>query len=134
MPEMPKQVVQPLVAAPKLAPVPMPSPQEVGILPVAKAASGQAVRIPSPEEVGVAPPVKQASAKTDWNAAHERLERLGAISLQTIRLDDSRYRVTFMLRTNQPDRVQHVEAVAATEHEALAVALARAENWANRSN
>jgi hypothetical protein len=131
MPEAPRQVVQPVVAAPKLMTVPTPAPEEVGIIPVAKAAPAKDVRIPSPQEVGVAAPARSASAKVDWNVTRDRLERLGAISVQTIRLEEGRHRVTFLLRTNQPDRVQHIEATAGTEAEAVAVALERAEQWAS---
>jgi hypothetical protein len=88
--------------------------------------------LPSPEELGVAPRSAlpaAAVAKVDWNATHDSLQRLGGTGFQLAQLADGRYRVGFVLRTNQADEVHHIEATAATQADAVASALARAEQW-----
>ena len=119
MAETPKVVSPPLIPTPKLSPVSMPSPDEVGVVPP----GAKSVAMPSPPA-----PDKSAVARVDWNATRERLDRLGAIGLQTAQLSDGRHRVAFVLRTRQADQVQRVEATAATEVEAVALALERAES------
>jgi len=84
--------------------------------------------LPSPESLGLAP---KAPAKVDWNATLERLDRLGRIGHQVVQLDDGRCRVLLVMRTRQADQVQRIEATAASEAEAVGLALARAEEWAN---
>jgi hypothetical protein len=123
MQDPPKMVNPPLISAPKLTPVSMPSPEEIGVVPVK-------VALPSAEELGVVPPGKTATTKIDWNETRNRLARLGAIGWQSMQLNDGRHRVAFVLRTKQVDQVQHIEATAATEAEAVTAALARAEEWA----
>jgi len=125
MADPPRQVIQRLADGPKLLPVSMPAPEEVGVVLPSKD-----VRIPSPEEVGVASPNKGAAAKVDWNQTRDRLGRLGLIKLETVHQEDSRHRVVLVLRTRQADQVQNIEATAATEAEAVALALERAEQWA----
>jgi hypothetical protein len=122
MPDTPK-VVGPAL---KLTQVSMPSPDEVGVVPPA----AKGIAMPSPGDIGVVPPAKTAAAKVDWNETRSRLDRLGAIGLQTIQMNDGRHRIAFVLRTRQADQVQHVEATAATEAEAVALALERAEQCA----
>jgi hypothetical protein len=124
MPEPSEALVKPVAAATKLAPLTLPSPEELGL-----ATTVKGIVLPPPEEMGVAPTPKAVPARIDWNATRERLDRLGHIGSESIQLSDGRYRVAFVLRTNQPNRVQHIEATAATEAEAVAVALARAEQW-----
>jgi hypothetical protein len=114
MPDTPK-VVSPAL---KLTAVSMPSPDEVGVVPP----GAKSIAMPSPAELGVAPP-----GKVDWNETHSRLDRLGAFGLQMVQLNDGRHRVAFVLRTAKADQVQHVEVTAATEAEAVALALERAE-------
>jgi hypothetical protein len=115
-----QQPVQPILARgmrgddPPVAPV-RPQTNNVKAAPLA---------LPSPEELGVAP------AKVDWNATHDRLQRLGGTGFQLAQLADGRHRVGFVLRTNQPDQVQHIEATASTQAEAVTAALAKAEQWA----
>jgi hypothetical protein len=123
MAETPKVVSPPLIPTPKLNPVSMPSPDEVGVVPP----GAKSVAMPSLGAVGMPQPAKAGGSKVDWNETRERLDRLGAIGLQTAKLADGRHRVAFVLRTRQADQVQHVEATAATEAEAVALALDRAE-------
>ena len=90
--------------------------------------------LPSPEELGVAPQSNPISnVRIDWNVMHDRLQRLGGMGWQTGELPDGRFRAAFVLRTNQPDHVHHVEATAQTEAEAVGAALASAEQWATSS-
>jgi hypothetical protein len=85
--------------------------------------------LPSPEEAGVAAP--RWAAKVDWNAIRDRLQQLGGVGLQLAQLSDGSYRVAFEMRTTQANYFHHIEATAATEHEAVSVALWRAEQWAS---
>jgi hypothetical protein len=66
----------------------------------------------------------------DWNALHGRLRRLGAVGLQICKLPEGGSRVTFVLPTADPDRTRNIQATAATDAEAVALALASAEHWA----
>jgi hypothetical protein len=118
MADTPKLVAEPLVPTPRLTPVSLPPPEAVGVAPV------RTVSLPSPEDVGVG-----AAAKIDWNDAHTRLERLGNIGMTTGQTTDGRHRVSLVLRTSRTDSVQRIEAVASTEAEAVALALAKAEEW-----
>lgn len=83
--------------------------------------------MPSPEQLGVAP--ARTDAVFDWTTAHRRLDLLGASSYRE-RLAQGGYRFTCLLPTTQADRVHRVEAVAATEEEAVRLALQKAEEWA----
>jgi len=85
------------------------------------------VRMPSPEDLGLTP---RSTAQIDWNAAHERFQRMGGVGMNVAQTQDGRVRVALVLKTNQVDEVHHVEAVAATEAEAVNGALANAEEWA----
>jgi hypothetical protein len=128
-----QQPVQPIVARgmrPDDPPVPQVRPMTNNI------AKPGPLTLPSPEELGVAPrPPTQTTpaAKVDWNAAHDSLQRLGGTGFQLAQLADGRYRVGFVLRTDQADQVHHIEATAATQADAVASALARAEQWAGSS-
>ena len=86
--------------------------------------------IPSPEELGVlaAKPVV-AGVELDWAAVHRRLQELGADFLRQ-KLPEGGYRFTCLMPTNQPNRLHRVEAEAATEAEAVQLALNQANKWA----
>ncbi|HYV34285.1 MAG TPA: hypothetical protein VE988_01190 [Gemmataceae bacterium] len=100
-------------------------------VPVVESVKMAPVRLPSPEELGVGLKAPAPAASVDWNTAHARLQQLGGIGLQSTHLPDGRVRVAFLLRTNQVNQVHHVEATASTEAEAVAVALSEAEKWAS---
>jgi hypothetical protein len=118
MADTPKQVAEPLVPTPRLTPVSVPPPEAVGVAPV------RTVSIPTPEQLGVV-----STAKVDWNETLSRLERLGKIGMTVGQTTDGQHRVSLVLQTNRADAVQRIEAVAGTEAEAVALALARAEEW-----
>ena len=86
--------------------------------------------LPAPEELGIdsAP----ASVATDWAAVHRRLDELGATCFHLDKVADGGYRVTCLLPTGQPSRTHRVEAQAASEATALALALERVETWVKR--
>jgi len=96
--------------------------------PVPIAPRPSALRLPAPEELGVATaqwtPTTVPATPLDWNATHAQLNRLGAVSVQLVRLPCGRYRFTFVLPTADPQRSRHVEATGATETEAVHAALA----------
>ncbi len=86
--------------------------------------------IPSPQQLGIAPAGGSTTAAVDWNAARHRLDRLGAVYFHVEKLDAGGYRFTCLLPTAQRGHTHRVETVAATEAEAVHLALARAEAWA----
>lgn len=91
------------------------------------------IAMPSPEQLGVAPAQADAGG-FDWSGAHRRLDLLGAVACQRERLAQGGYRFTCVLPTTQADRTHRVEAVAASEEEAVRLALQRAEAWAAGAN
>jgi hypothetical protein len=97
------------------------------------------INLPSPEELGItarqpAPPRPTATppAPVDWNTVHTRLEKLGALRFQKDVLPAGGVRVTLILPTANPAMGQPVEAIAASEAVAIALALDRAEAWQKR--
>lgn len=86
--------------------------------------------IPSPKQLGITPANTSAAAAVDWNATRRRLDRLGAVYFHLERLDAGGYRFTCLLPTSQRGRTHRVETVAATEADAIHLALAKAEEWA----
>lgn len=84
--------------------------------------------IPSPEELGIA----RASideAQPDWAAFHRQLDTLGARSFHVEKLPQGGYQFSCLLPTSQADRCHRVEATAATEAQAIRMALQEAEQW-----
>jgi hypothetical protein len=86
--------------------------------------------MPSPEQLGVVRAKPAAGDGVDWTAARRRLERLGATCFHLEKLAPNGYRFTCLLPTAQTGRAHHVEAVAATEAEAVRLALEKSEEWA----
>jgi hypothetical protein len=86
------------------------------------------LNMPSPEQLGVA--TARPAGDIDWDATHRRLDRLGALCFHREKLDRGGYRFTCLLPTSQADRTHRVEVVAATEAEAVRLALEKAEEWA----
>jgi hypothetical protein len=113
----PATAPRPVVARAKGPDEPLPSPTPARLT------------MPSPEQLGVARP-KPAADGVDWTATRQRLDRLGATCFHLERLSPQAYRFTCLLPTTQPGRTHHVEAVAATEAEAVRLTLAKSEEWA----
>lgn len=86
-----------------------------------------ALTLPPPEQLGIG--AKAPAAEIDMNVVHRRLRELGSQSYQLQRTPEG-YRFTCLLPTAHPDRTQRIEAQGATEAEAVRLALARAEQWA----
>ncbi len=85
--------------------------------------------MPSPDVLGVAA-APARSAETDWAATRRRLQELGAVAFQVLEQPDG-WRFVCRLRTAEPGRLHRIEAgPAATEAEAVALALAEADRWA----
>ena len=87
--------------------------------------------LPSPEALGIragsaAAPVPPT---IDWNAAHARLQRLGALGFHMVHLPQGSVRVTFLL-PEDVSRAHQIEVVAETETAAVTAALDSAEAWA----
>ena len=82
--------------------------------------------LPPPEQLGIG--AASAPADIDWNAIHGQLRRVGATVYRSQQTAHG-YCFTCLLPTADPSRNQRIEATAATEAEAIRLALARAEQW-----
>lgn len=89
-----------------------------------------ALSIPSPEDLGVGDRRPAADRGDDWAALHGRLGRLGATCLHVEKLPDGGSRFVCLLPTDRPTRSHRVEVRAATEREAMRLAVEKAEEWA----
>jgi hypothetical protein len=90
--------------------------------------------LPAPEALGIpraaaSPATAVVVASVDWNATHERLQKLGVLSVHVDRLSTGAHRVTFLLPTESAARTRHIESTAATEAAAVQLALEKAENF-----
>ncbi len=65
----------------------------------------------------------------DWNQVRSRLRAMKAVGFHVAQLNDGSSRVTFMLPSQRPQQMHHVEATSPTEAEAVALALQEAEKW-----
>jgi hypothetical protein len=83
--------------------------------------------LPAPEQLGIRTAV--APPETDWNAVHRRLHELGSTAFQSRQTADG-FVISFLLPTAEAGRNQRIEAQAATEAEAIRLALSRADDWA----
>jgi hypothetical protein len=86
--------------------------------------------MPSPQQLGVGT-ARLASVEGHWNATRARLQALGAVSFQADQLADGAWRFSCLLPTTQAGQTHRIEAQAATETEAVRIALERAEQWRN---
>ena len=88
--------------------------------------------LPSPEQLGVgqarAAAPAPAAPLTDWNEIHSRLRRVGAVGFHLDQLSQGQWRATFLLPTGPANQARHIEAIAASESEAVFAALQRAES------
>jgi hypothetical protein len=87
------------------------------------------VKLPTPEELGVG---ARSAEQSDWTPGYRRLCDLGATSFQFTRLPQGGCRVSCVLPTAQPDRNHRIDAEAATEFEAIRLAVGAAEEWVTR--
>jgi hypothetical protein len=87
--------------------------------------------MPTPEQLGIVRASAADRGDLDWTAAHRQLERLGAIGFRVEKLETGGCRFACLLPTRQPRLTHRVEAEAATEAEAVNLALAQAEKWTN---
>jgi hypothetical protein len=67
------------------------------------------------------------AAAVDWNVTVTRLRALEAVGFHLDRLPEGGYRFTCWVPAAQAGRTSRVEAMAATEAEAVRLALERAE-------
>jgi len=108
-PDDPDPVARPTLADRKPAPLVMPTPEQLGI---------DASRL--------------AVGGADWTAAHRRLQQLGVTCFHLETLPDGGCRFVCMLPTGTQSRLHRVEVQAATEAEAVCLALDDAEQWAGQ--
>jgi len=126
-PAVPQARPQPAVAAAPQQPRPLVRAQ----MPDEPAAPAPrpAIALPTPEECDVKCPPRPAAGEPDWAAVHARVKALGAVCFQVEKLAPGGSRVTCVLPTAQAGRTHRIEARAATDAEAVRVALEQAEQW-----
>lgn len=102
--------------------------------PAAAAVAPAPLSMPSPDQLGIttATATPAPAVDVDWTAARQRLTRLGAVSFNLDQLPQGACRFTCFLPTDQVGRTHRVEAAAASEAEAIRLALGKAEQWAGR--
>ncbi len=82
--------------------------------------------LPPPEHFGIFPGSTSAPLPLDWNAAKQRIDRLGTQGFHCDKLPQGSVRVTLLVPSGQG--IHQVEAEAATETAAVLGALERAES------
>ncbi len=132
-PALPPQPINSAAALPK--PIFRAQSAEENSPPVPPTSPGASLTLPPPEQLGVRPVQTMLAAEpgsVDWNAARAKFHSLGAVGFHLTKLASGSYRVSYTLPTADPDRTHLIEVVADTETAALALALQRAEQWAQR--
>jgi hypothetical protein len=81
--------------------------------------------MPSPEQLGVS--LRPVEKGPDWTALHARMEQLGIISHHAELLPDGRARFTCWVPRGQPGLTRRIEVVAASQSEAMQLALQQAD-------
>lgn len=119
------QRVQPV--APRTPPVPTIRFQNEEPAPVAP----PRLALPSPDQLGIRPanPVSVPAVALDWNHTHARLQELGALGFHLDRMAQGSVRVTFYLPAGAGGRTRLIEAEAADDAQAVALALRQADAW-----
>jgi hypothetical protein len=142
LPRVPAQPQATQWQTPAVAPrMPSPAYLAAGVDPMPAKARGVSAEptltkfvLPSPEALGVSanPPRPQPDAakpQVDWNTIQAHMDRLGVLRYQKDRLGAGGVRVLILLPTADPTKAQPVEAQAATEAAAIALALEAGEAW-----
>ena len=103
-----------------LASAPLPQHQEAAFL-----------HISSPEELGIASGSAPLNSTLDWNAVHARLGQLNA-SFQSRHSPQGYFEFTCLLPTARAGQTHRIEAHAASEAEAVRLALDKIDEWAGK--
>jgi hypothetical protein len=82
--------------------------------------------MPSPERLGVSRP--GAAPARDWSALGARLQELGATGFHLDRAGQG-YRFTLLMPGDRPGLTRRIDAVAATESEAIRLGLEKAGQY-----
>lgn len=101
------------------------SPEEPRPAPVSPPPPAGPLALPAPEQLGVAHAAPAAANRLDWAATRSQLDRLGATCFHLEKLE-SGWRFTCLLPAREPGKQRRIDAEAATEAEAVRVALERA--------
>jgi hypothetical protein len=89
------------------------------------------LHIPSPEELGIGAGGAASKSAFDWNAVHARLGQLNA-TFQSRRSTDGYFEFTCLLPTARQGQAHRIEARAASETEAVRLALDKVEEWSGK--
>jgi hypothetical protein len=109
--------------APVTATLPPPSSTE------GRPAGSSPVTIPTPEELGVASS-RTAPGNGDWLPGYRQLLDMGAYSFRIDRLPaGAGFQITCLLPAGQAQRVRRIETQAASEAEAVRLAVEEAQRW-----
>lgn len=122
IPSMPSSAPGPVIRA-QSSDEPVPPPVESRPAPL---------QMPSPEQLGLKPASGNDPDRTDWSDAHRRLEQIGALSFCLEKLAEGGCRFCCALPTQGIDRVHRIEVRAASEVEAVGLALQEAEAWTRK--
>jgi hypothetical protein len=80
----------------------------------------------------VAPTAPGAPTTVDWNSTRSRLNQMGALSFNLVKLPGGTHRMVITLPTTDPNRSRLVEVEAEGEAAAVATALQKAEESSQR--
>jgi hypothetical protein len=106
------------------APRPVVRAQMADVVPPARIAP---VAMPSPDQLGVI--VRPVAGACDWTAIHRRMQELGVVSFQMDRLNADVFQITCLLPTAEAGRTHRIEAHGSTEAEAVRWALDEVQRW-----
>jgi hypothetical protein len=88
-----------------------------------------ALTMPAPDELGIPAPQPAASPTIDWAGVHAQLDHLEVRCFHLEKRAEGGYRITCLLAAAEPGRSHRIEAIGASEPEAIHLALAQAEAW-----
>jgi hypothetical protein len=86
------------------------------------------VSIPTPQELGLGS-ARTTPGQGDWLPGYRRLLDLGAYSFRIDRIPSGGFQITCLLPAAQTQRVRRIETQAATEAEAVRLAVEEAERY-----
>jgi hypothetical protein len=87
------------------------------------------LQMPSPEDLGLTSNTSAAANSGDWTVARQRLDNLGASYYRLEKADGGFRFVCSLPYSGDPTRERHFESLAASEPEAIRLALGQVNEW-----